>query len=253
MGDRVWGNSIVMTDFHLELVVARHEEDLRWVRRVPREIRITVYNKGETPALPEGFPDRPGLTVTPLPNTGREAHTYLTHLVARYGNPAPVTIFCQGHPFDHAPDFHDRLRALASGEETVDRFRWYGFLEETDDPRGRRLFVPWSKNQERLELETDRLFRELFGENSPEWFHFRGGAQFAVTCGGVRSRPAVFFARALELTLEISRSAHSYERLWDRMFGPPVIDPATLGPDGVRYLKRIRRLENAAHEEIVCG
>jgi hypothetical protein len=38
-------------------------------------------------------------------------------------------------------------------------------------------------------------------------------------------------------------AAHSYERIWDRLFGEPAIDPATLGPGGVLYRKRIRRLE----------
>jgi hypothetical protein len=53
----------------------------------------------------------------------------------------------------------------------------------------------------------------------------------------------VFYERALDLATAIPRAAHSFERLWDRLFGPPFIDPADLGPSGVRYLKRIRRLE----------
>ncbi|NBZ96662.1 MAG: DUF3431 domain-containing protein [Proteobacteria bacterium] len=250
MGDRVWrrSQSYLMMDSLLELVIARHEEDLRWIRRVPKQFRITVYNKGDTSALPEGFPERSGLTVASLTNVGREAHTYLTHLIDRYENPAPVTVFCQGHPFDHAPDFHERLRALATGEETVDQFQWYGFLEETDDPQGRRLFVPWSKNPKRLELETGRLYRELFGEESPEWFHFRGGAQFAIKREAFQSRGKDFYLLALDLCLSIPRAAHSFERMWDRFFGDPVIDPTELGPDGVRYLKRIRRLEEAPPE-----
>lgn len=237
-----------MMDFLLELVIARHEEDLRWIRRIPKEIRIIVYNKGRTPALPGGFPERSGLTVASLTNVGREAHTYLTHLLYRYENPAPLTVFCQGHPFDHAPDFHERLRMLASGEETVNRFQWYGFLEETDDPQGRRLFVPWSKNPEGLELKTGRLYSELFGEMSPEWFHFRGGAQFAITREAFQSRCKEFYLRALDLSWSIPQAAHSFERIWDRVFGDPVIDPADLGPDRVRYRKRIRRLEEAAPE-----
>lgn len=227
----------------IELVVARHEEDLRWLRRVPPEVRVTVYNKGVTPALPETLEGREGLLVIPLPNAGREAHTYLTHLTERYVELAPVTVFCQGKPFDHAPDLHDRLAALASGEETTEGFQWFGFLEETDDPCGKKLFVPWSKNPERLELETGRLYRELFGKPSPEWFHFRGGAQFAVTLEAVRRRPAAFYRKALELCLSFPRAAHSYERFWDLVFGKPAIDPALLGPGGVRYLKQIRRLQ----------
>lgn len=228
-----------------ELVVARYKEDLRWLRRVPKEIRITVYNKGEPPPLPEGFPERKNLGIITLRNEGREAHTYLTHLTERYENLAEVTVFCQGHPFDHAPDFHDRLRALGEGRERSEPFLWYGFLEETDDRQGKRLFVPWSKNPERRQLETWRLYEQLFGESSPELFHFRGGAQFAVSREAVQGRPHDFYRRALEFAASIPLAAHSYERIWDRLFGAPWIDPATLGPEGVRYLKPIRRLGEA--------
>lgn len=234
-----------MKDSRFELVIARHEEDLRWLRRVPKEIRLTVYNKGKEldPDLMSLLSEGRRIEFHSLENVGREAHTYLTHLCSRYDDLSPATVFCQGHPFDHAPDLHDRLRALVTGEETVDRFRWYGFLDETDDPSGHRLFVPWSKNPERIELETGRLYRELFGEESPEWFHFRGGAQFAVTRESIRSRPREFYERALSLCLSISLAAHSYERIWDRVFGLNVINPAELGSGGVRYLKRIRRIE----------
>jgi hypothetical protein len=135
------------------------------------------------------------------------------------------------------------LRALAEGSEIPDPFLWYGFLEETDDPKGKRLFVPWSKNPERKELETGRLHEELFGGSSPEFFHFRGGAQFSVARAAVLGRDREFYRRALGLSVGMPLAAHSYERIWDRVFGDPVIDPASLGPEGVRYLKRIRRLE----------
>ena len=234
----------------VELVIARHEEDLRWVRRVPASIRITIYNKGTNLALPLEIARREGLSVNALPNLGREAHTYLTHLSERYEEVAPVTIFCQGHPFDHAPDFHARLRGVSEGSESPDPFLWYGFLEETDDPRGKRLFVPWSKNPERKELETGCLHEELFGGTTPDFFHFRGGAQFAVTREAVHRRDREFYLRALDLSVKIPLAAHSYERIWDRIFGDPVIDPESLGPEGVRYLKRIRRLEEVVEGEI---
>jgi hypothetical protein len=229
--------------YPVELVIARHEEDLRWVRRVPPSVKVTIYNKGVSRPLTAELESRDGISVIPLPNKGRESHSYLTHLVKRYGSLAPHTVFCQGHPFDHAPDFHARLRDLEGGVGSPELFLWYGFLEETDDPFGRRLFVPWSKNPKRQELRTGMLYEELFGEPSPEFFHFRGGAQFTVTREAVHRRPEEFYRRALKLSTATPLAAHSYERIWDRLFGPPVIDPSTLGPSGVRYLKRIRRLE----------
>jgi hypothetical protein len=234
-----------MTDSPIELVVARHQEDLRWLRRVPLKTRITVYNKGMDldPILVETLFEDRRISFQSLPNIGLEAHTYLHHLVSRYDSLAPVTVFCQGHPFDHAPDLHDRLSALEEGIENPDPFLWYGFLDDTDDLFGRRLFVPWSKNPERRELQTGRLYEELFGEPSPEFFQFRCGAQFSVTREGVHKRPLTFYRRALELAMDFPLAVHSFERIWDRIFGDPAIDPATLGPGGVRYHKRIRRLE----------
>ena len=136
----------------LELVVARYAEDLAWLRRVPKEFAVTVYNKGDI--IPE---------VIALPNIGREAHTYLHHLADHYEDLADLTVFVQGHPFDHAPDLHERLRALAEGRTTVADFHWLGFLADTDDARGRRLFVPWSKNPERIELRLDDFHQQLRG------------------------------------------------------------------------------------------
>jgi hypothetical protein len=230
-------------DRSMELVVARHEEDLRWLRRVPASFRISLYNKGSTQALPESLMGREGMSVVSLPNTGREAHTYLSHLIERFDSLADVTVFCQGHPFDHAPDLHDRLTSLAERRETPSPFLWYGFLEDTDDPQGRRLFVSWSKNPERVELSTGSLYELIFGGPSPDLFHFRGGAQFAVSREGVRSRSLEFYQRALEACLSDVLAPHSFERFWDRFFGGPVIDPSSLGSDGTRYLKKIRRLE----------
>jgi hypothetical protein len=230
----------------LELVVALHREDPRWIRRVPSGFAVTVYEKGGPDGPPFSPPSREGIQRRSLPNLGREAHTYLTHILERYDSLPDITVFCQGHPFDHAPDFHARLRALAEGSETADPFLWYGFLDDTDDPCGRRLFVPWSKNPERKELPTGEIFTRLLGDPAPPFFHFRGGAQFAVSREGVRDRPRSFYGRALEETLTDPLAAHCFERIWDRVFGPAVIVPASLGPDGVRYHKRIRRLEEGS-------
>jgi hypothetical protein len=230
-------------DYFLELVVARYEEDLRWLRRVPASFRISIYNKGVSPALPESLLERGGVTVTALPNMGREAHSYLTHLINHHDSPAGITVFCQGRPFDHAPDLHDRLHALAEGIETPEPFLWYGFLEESDDPHGRRLFVPWSKNPAREELATGRIFERLFENPSPDLFHFRGGAQFAVSRAGVTWRSKGFYEKARNICTTELLAPHSLERLWDRFFGNPIIDPVTLGSEGTRYLKKIRRLE----------
>ena len=45
----------------------------------------------------------------PLSNRGREAHTYAHHVATRYNELAEVTVFTQGNPFDHVPDFLEQV------------------------------------------------------------------------------------------------------------------------------------------------
>ena len=105
----------------VDLVVARYDEDLAWLQHVPPTVtRIFVYNKGHGPhaerrgrrrtrvagcAVPQGLSQE--VTVIDLPNRGREADTYLSHIEANYDAAAfaDLTIFSQADPFVHSPDF----------------------------------------------------------------------------------------------------------------------------------------------------
>jgi hypothetical protein len=145
-----------MTAGEIELVVARHGEDCAWLGNIPPRIRTTVYDKTEAQLISGA---------RPLPNVGREAQSYLIHLVERYDALAPLTVFCQGKPFDHAFDFHATLRAFAASPELSGGFQWLGHLVDWDDWRGQRLFVPWSKNIERRELDVRGFHRALFAED----------------------------------------------------------------------------------------
>lgn len=216
----------------LELVVARHTEDLAWLRRVPREFIVSIYNKG--PDVPDTIP---------LPNTGREAQTYLHHLAERHDTLADITIFVQGHPFDHAPDLHKTLRALADGSILIPDFHWLGFLADTDDSRGLRLFVPWSKNLDRAELPLDEFHQQIFGTPGPDTYRFFVGAQFIVTRDTARRRDRTFYERARHLASTMPLAPHCFERCWDRIF----LTDGTAGriPPGqlTAYFKPIKRLQ----------
>ena len=214
-----------------ELVVARCDEDLAWTKRVPQDFQITVYAKGDEASG--------GIR---LPNEGREAHTYLHHLAERYDSMADLTVFVQGHPFDHAPDLHKKLKAYAEGSETVADFFWLGFLADTDDPRGRRLFVPWSKNPERHELQLEDFHRQLFGEPGPEAYRFFAGAQFAVTRATARRRHREFYRKASDLAVRFPLAPHCFERCWDRVFGCNGTDGRLPSDQLTAYFKPIKRL-----------
>lgn len=68
-----------------ELVVARYNENIDWTK--PYNDILTVYNKG----VPLGMENE-----IPLPNVGREGHTYLYHIVTNYDKLSQMTVFHQG-------------------------------------------------------------------------------------------------------------------------------------------------------------
>ncbi|RYG68271.1 DUF3431 domain-containing protein, partial [bacterium] len=184
--------------------------------------------------------DSPHPGALQLPNIGREAHTYLHHIVTRYDELAPITVFSQGKPFDHVFDFRKTLRELVQNPE-LGGFRWLGHIIDTDTNDG-ALFKTWSKNPEGGGIDIAGFHQELFGVEGPQEYPFHLGAHFIVTADLVRSRPLDFYRRALELSETFPEAAHCYERSWDKVFGVQGIDLEWLEGRKTVYLKPVRRL-----------
>jgi hypothetical protein len=218
-----------------EVVVCRYGEDLAWTRNLPRDVRLTIYDKGE--------PDQPRWPGSlRLTNHSRDDFAWLHHLVERYDDLSDWTIFAQGRPFDHAPDLHRVIRSYAKEEDAAGRpeFSWLGFLWETDDARGRPSFVTWSKNPERRELNLEGFFQALWGEPAPDKVRYVGGSQFALSRSAAHRRPRDFYRRARDLSRTFPDAAHAFERTWDRIFLAPPLDETLFGPSGMRLLKPVR-------------
>lgn len=84
---------------HLTIVISRYEEDTHWIvsELIPlcSPQQIVVYNKGQSPCQL----DSSIIQVIPLPNVGREAHTYLHHIISTYNRPNredDVTLYIPG-------------------------------------------------------------------------------------------------------------------------------------------------------------
>ncbi|SFD11314.1 DUF3431 domain-containing protein [Spirosoma endophyticum] len=203
----------------IELVVAHYTENLNWLRNLPTGLQKTVYDKS-----PEGLTEWEAIT---LPNIGREAHTYLHHIVSRYDSLAEWTIFCQGKPFDHAYDFKKTLREFVAEPNMTGQtgFRWLGHLIDTDDNQGHRLFQPWSKNEDGRRLDLRGFHRALFDTDGPELYTFVLGAQFAIHRNVICQKPVSFYERALAVSTSFPDAAHCFERSWNKVFGVAGIDP----------------------------
>ncbi|PAW60235.1 MAG: hypothetical protein B9S37_10090 [Verrucomicrobiia bacterium Tous-C3TDCM] len=91
------------------LCVARYEEDIDWLLQLEDDINIVLYNKGseiKNKALLKRIN-----SLIPLKNQGREADTYLRHIRDyKHRGDCEWTVFCQGEPFSHSPDFLDLIK-----------------------------------------------------------------------------------------------------------------------------------------------
>jgi hypothetical protein len=249
----------VSTPVDVELVVARYNEPLNWLRRVPPHVRVTIYDKSGAAGSPDApsqartdVPQR-GCVVFSLPNVGREAHAYLWHIISRYDALSPLTVFCQARPFDHAYDFHHTLRHVASGQGmdlsgNADSFRPLGHIVDTDDAQGTRLFARWSKNEDGRLLDAGGFYRALFESEAPPEYTFRPGGQFVASDACIRRRPRTFYERALQLAMEFPDAAHCFERMWPHVFDVQNPDLHWLDGRKMAYLKPIRRMETPRND-----
>lgn len=81
------------------MVVARYDENVSWVPD-----GSLIYNKGEPDVLDKPFKQ--------LLNVGREGETYIQHIVRNYENLDEYTVFTQGDPFAHNPNFADDATSI---------------------------------------------------------------------------------------------------------------------------------------------
>lgn len=87
------------------IVVALYDEDCTWIQEVLAHfsdppIHLYVYCKHSDRPL-EILEGNPRVTLARLPNVGREADTYLHHILTHYDGLEDVTVFLQGNPLDH--------------------------------------------------------------------------------------------------------------------------------------------------------
>jgi hypothetical protein len=156
-----------------EIVVAKYKEDVGWAASVERN--VTIYSKsGDSPYIE-------------LPNIGREAGTYLYHMVDRYDDLADRTLFVQGAPHDHellcwpyycfseGPFCGVISDERAFSEEHVwkcDDNRRSHRSKHTGDPR----------NKMRIEARTKAALWDRFvGGPHPKYLRYGWGAQFSAT------------------------------------------------------------------------
>ena len=167
---------------YLELVVARYNEDLKWVEQYQN--LATVYNKGE---------DIEG--AISLENIGREAHTYLYHIVNNYNNLADYTCFLQGDPlYPHSPKFHSYIDYILNSNEVIPEFNWISQRIVEGDFEYKK--EPYHAIFPNIKYAYEKVFGK---EPEIKQFIFGAGAQFCVSRDRIRERPVEFYKNILDM------------------------------------------------------
>lgn len=213
----------------MEFVVARYREDLNWLAECLYP--GTVYDKSGgcrslAAALPEVFRR---WNCEPLPNMGREAHTYLTHILRRYDSLPDYTVFLQGDPFPHmafdAAGLNAAAHGLAERKKPFGGLAYYklkcdglGRPHSLADPESRGKWAGWGKD-----IPVDRVHRALFAGEPPREYLVRAPAGlFFVSRARILARPRAFYRRALDLVEadphDAANTGHAFERLWHLIF-----------------------------------
>jgi hypothetical protein len=178
-----------------------------------------IYHKGDQP------PRRDVAQWERLPNVGREAHTYLTHIVRNYERLSQVTLFLQGGIDDHIAEGnvyahpHDCIRAAG----------WRGVGFARLDPYsnwGRIVHIgKWREELRSGKLRPAKLdfadfWRKLFRSEPPPTILTNYAACFAVDKARILNHPRSFYERALATVSDHinPEETHYFERLWYSIF-----------------------------------
>ncbi|KAI4205504.1 MAG: hypothetical protein LQ350_000283 [Teloschistes chrysophthalmus] len=221
-------NPTRVANAEFEIVVAHYNEDISWLAKHSSE--CCVYTKGPAKNSPD-----PPFTFTPLPNIGREGHTFLYHIVNHYDDQADVTLFVQGRIDDHVDLSVDEMKAksLAASIGQVCTFP-FRELEHFDHWEG----IPWEEYpcwQRWSSMETAKMketplqyFQKYISESEriPAAVGFAPGAIFAVRKETIQQHSKAYFERLLEkmflgdMAHVNPETGHYMERFWLAMFNP---------------------------------
>jgi hypothetical protein len=183
----------------IDVVIASYKEDLSFVDSL--EANAIVYDKGGR-----------GVGI-PLENIGREAHTYVHHIVKNYKTLPEWTAFIQGNPFDHAPHVLTLINDFEkiSSHNKNEKFYFIGNRITKSDING----LPDHPN-----LDIAGFQIALFGGIVQFDMMFIAGAQFIVHRDLIKNKKLSFWKRMLKIFEEQSHADDAWcaERLWTYIF-----------------------------------
>ena len=201
-----------------EFVIAHYNEDLSWIQ--PFADYCHVYHKGN-----EKVPRFDVRWWEQLPNYGREAHTYLYHIIENYHRLADVTVFLQGSIDDHQKLGHCYGHPLdyvneAMKHQLATSHRWmynnWGRIKHT----GKYLTEFRTRSLRPARGTFAEFWNDIFGIPHPPTVTMNYGACFAVTRARIHKHPLDFYTKIFNYLNDHRNpeEGHYMERLWLTIF-----------------------------------
>jgi len=188
-----------------DLIVSRYNENIEWIFQLQGVFRKThVYNKG--------VPLEHIINEKKLPNVGREAHTYLQHIITNYDNLADINFFCQANPFDHASNAIEFLKTTEINK--FENFNNDNILQDGYD----KNYIHYKQHGNQIKNLKDFCVQYDI-MNTEDTIFFSPGAQFVVPASIIRSRPIEFYKHLIKsVDYDISPiESYLLERVWHKI------------------------------------
>lgn len=209
-----------------EVVVARYNEDLSWIAQEFPTEKVTIYNKGKEDiiALPKNC------QVIKLPNLGREAHTYLYHILNNYDQLSERVLFLQGNPFSAGRRYTfiplNQYKKIA--KTRCDNIIAGLCSPSTSELEKKELLnfegTKWANTVFR-EYNFSTFKKEFIDTDNRSLLHptylFSYGANFAVDRDKILSRTKMYYQKIFNQLDNIAPiEGHYLEKSWDHIFQP---------------------------------
>jgi hypothetical protein len=184
----------------VKVVISKYNENVEWVKKLKHS--HVIYDKSSNPVAGS----------IPLKNVGREAETFLYHIISNYNNLDDVTVFLQANPFEHLQRLVGWRAQLSESEintviekmnnEITDLSYFSTFYQVLYNDRDGANGCP-----------TTRNCQVLFGQYYRH-FTVSPGAQYVVPKKYILSRSLDFWKNLRDAMHRDFLSAWSMEQLW---------------------------------------
>jgi hypothetical protein len=215
------------------MVISRYQEDLKWLEQEPfNQIPYIVYNKGKNDTYSK---TKQFLYEVKLPNVGREAHTYLYHIIENYDQLSNLTIFLPGSA-DLPNKFERSKQMLNEIIRTNYTHDYFACLRSIPIIRIRdeQFQIDYYESSHALNKESEnndiaQSAIRPFGKWHNHWFQekndvpcFTTNSIFALLRTTIRNKPESFYQSMLEEVDKHSNheTVHFLERSWETVFHP---------------------------------